>query len=72
MYCWEGGVCVPPLCTPSMNLNEEYEHKIKKQKKEDHDRMKEDHVNHLNSMSSTVSLQDLLAEEMKSDCIDLR
>ena len=52
--------------------NEEYEHKAKKQKKEDHDRMKEDHDNHLNSMSSSVSLQDLLAEEMKSDCIDLR
>ena len=51
--------------------NEEYENKLKKQKKEEHDMKKEQREYHLNSMSSRVSLQDLLAEEMKSDCIDL-
>ncbi len=51
--------------------NEEYENKVKKQKKEEHNMKTAQHENHLHSINSRVSLQDLLAEEMKPDCPDL-
>ena len=51
--------------------NEEYENKVKKQKKEEHNMKKEEQKNHLQSINSSVSLQDLLAE-MKPDYVDLR
>jgi hypothetical protein len=51
--------------------NEAYENKVKKQKKEEHNMKNEEQKNHLQSINSSVSLQDLLAEAMKPDYVDL-
>ena len=60
------------MCKKRNRENEEHKIRVKKLKKTTHDTQLQSRNDYNETISSDVSLQDLLAEEMKPDCCDLR